>query len=987
MGSPDPQPVAAHMSAPTAKWHFAILTYGNLAETRRCLASLRASVDEPFVVHIVDNASVDGTQEWLRSQREPWLRVRFNPTNRGVPGGRNDLLAFALPTMRSDDWLVFCDNDLEFTKGWLAKFRDAMQQFPNARMLGQAGHLVHVGNEGRALLPSPVAASPVDVVSGGFACMVRADIAAAIGPFDENLGLFWHEDDDWSVRALQLGVEVVAVPDAGIVHHEHASGVANDGLREGGSRKNQRYLADKWRRNGWIDDGGWVRQQSAHYKPPEVRAELQRRCNRASPIGRIELHDACALLDRLVGAADPVAEFGARPEPLPACFAAWVAWNRETAAACGATELQMQLDRIAAVTKQHSIAARLLERVRVPAPNDDAPAGQGLCAASDFDDPLWLAAADELEPGHAMRDPHARDLTFWEDASALCAAMRSGVRTNGEVALVVGEARPRLLRVLAARFAEVVAFDPASPPAEGSCAAAFVIRAHAPSVMSIALRACRSDALVVAIGDVVLDGAPMTWAPQPMQLAHELGPRNALRPLWPIRTAVDACVLDACSVVGTERSGPKLAVLGRRLTTAFVVAFAREAKSQTLPSAQCGSVLTPQRSRASLTVGVDLRTVAYADSTARGIGHYTVHHLAAVARRAADAKFVCYLPNGVGLPVALRMPNVERRDVDDFVASDVDLVHVPDPMNLSLGFDSPLRAFRHPRTTVLFHDLTPLRHYIAQWPAANRDAYLDRLRQIERSGAVLLCNSSFTAQDAVATLGIDAVRAEPVLAGWNGMRSKPDTASIAAVQQRLGVRGPFVLHVGALDPHKNFAASLSAFLQARGRRPLQMVVVGAVDPGIEQFAALCADKRIPDVVFTGYLPREDLDALYASATALLFLSKSEGFGFPLLEAMAAGCPVIGTAVTSHPEVVGDAGILVPLDGAAEHAGRALLRLIDDPQVVRTMRERGPLQAQKFTWDDVADRTLATWRRMAAKPSSGAAHASQFGQHVLDGANR
>ena len=987
MGSPDPQPVAAHMSAPTAKWHFAILTYGNLAETRRCLASLRASVDEPFVVHIVDNASVDGTQEWLRSQREPWLRVRFNPTNRGVPGGRNDLLAFALPTMRSDDWLVFCDNDLEFTKGWLAKFRDAMKQFPNARMLGQAGHLVHVGNEGRALLPSPVAASPVDVVSGGFACMVRADIAAAIGPFDENLGLFWHEDDDWSVRALQLGVEVVAVPDAGIVHHEHASGVANDGLREGGSRKNQRYLADKWRRNGWIDDGGWVRQQSAHYKPPEVRAELQRRCNRASPIGRIELHDACALLDRLVGAADPVAEFGARPEPLPACFAAWVAWNRETAAACGATELQMQLDRIAAVTKQHSIAARLMERVRVPAPNDDAPAGQGLCAASDFDDPLWLAAADELEPGHAMRDPHARDLTFWEDASALCAAMRSGVRTNGEVALVVGEARPRLLRVLAARFAEVVAFDPASPPAEGSCAAAFVIRAHAPSVMSIALRACRSDALVVAIGDVVLDGAPMSWAPQPMQLAHELGPRNALRPLWPIRTAVDACVLDACSVVGTERSGPKLAVLGRRLTTAFVVAFAREAKSQTLPSAQCGSVLTPQRSRASLTVGVDLRTVAYADSTARGIGHYTVHHLAAVARRAADAKFVCYLPNGVGLPVALRMPNVERRDVDDFVASDVDLVHVPDPMNLSLGFDSPLRAFRHPRTTVLFHDLTPLRHYIAQWPAANRDAYLDRLRQIERSGSVLLCNSSFTAQDAVATLGIDAVRAEPVLAGWNGMRSKPDTASIAAVQQRLGVRGPFVLHVGALDPHKNFAASLSAFLQARGRRPLQMVVVGAVDPGIEQFAALCADKRIPDVVFTGYLPREDLDALYASATALLFLSKSEGFGFPLLEAMAAGCPVIGTAVTSHPEVVGDAGILVPLDGAAEHAGRALLRLIDDPQVVRSMRERGPLQAQKFTWDDVADRTLATWRRMAAKPSNGAAHASLVGEHVLDGANR
>ena len=68
-----------------------------------------------------------------------------------------------------------------------------------------------------------------------------------------------------------------------------------------------------------------------------------------------------------------------------------------------------------------------------------------------------------------------------------------------------------------------------------------------------------------------------------------------------------------------------------------------------------------------------------------------------------------------------------------------------------------------------------------------------------------------SAQDAVATLSIDAARVEPVLAGWNGMRSKPDAASIDAVHQRLSVRGPFVLHVGALDPHKNFAASLSAF--------------------------------------------------------------------------------------------------------------------------------------------------------------------------------
>ncbi|MEQ1632849.1 MAG: glycosyltransferase family 1 protein, partial [Planctomycetota bacterium] len=200
-------------------------------------------------------------------------------------------------------------------------------------------------------------------------------------------------------------------------------------------------------------------------------------------------------------------------------------------------------------------------------------------------------------------------------------------------------------------------------------------------------------------------------------------------------------------------------------------------------------------------------------------------------------------------------------------------------------------------------------------------------------------------------------------AGLNGARGSVEARLQENVRRRLGIRGPFVLHVGALDPHKNFPAALSAFLQVRGRRPLQLVVVGAVDPGIEHFASLCSRKRIPDVVFTGYLPRRDLDALYASAVALLFLSKSEGFGFPLLEAMAAGCPVIGSDVTSHPEVVGTAGILVPLASAAESAAAALMRLMSDPALAARLRGAGSAQAATFTWDSVADRTLQVWRSM------------------------
>ncbi|MBZ0154273.1 MAG: glycosyltransferase, partial [Planctomycetes bacterium] len=169
---------------------FAMLTYGALDATRRCVRSLRATTPAPFELYVVDNGSTDGTREWLAAQTEPWLSHRNNAQNRGVPGGRNDLLDFVLPQAAPTDWIVFIDNDLEFAAGWLDPFLAAMQQFPDARVLGKVGHFAVVDGERRHLCPAPGDTQPVDVVSGGFACFVRADAARAIGRFDEDLGLF-----------------------------------------------------------------------------------------------------------------------------------------------------------------------------------------------------------------------------------------------------------------------------------------------------------------------------------------------------------------------------------------------------------------------------------------------------------------------------------------------------------------------------------------------------------------------------------------------------------------------------------------------------------------------------------------------------------------------------------------------------------------------------------------------------------------------------
>jgi glycosyltransferase involved in cell wall biosynthesis len=202
-------------------------------------------------------------------------------------------------------------------------------------------------------------------------------------------------------------------------------------------------------------------------------------------------------------------------------------------------------------------------------------------------------------------------------------------------------------------------------------------------------------------------------------------------------------------------------------------------------------------------------------------------------------------------------------------------------------------------------------------------------------------------------------------AGTNRSATDVTPAAIDAVRAKLGLHGPFVLHVGAVDPHKNFVAVLAAFAgMRRVVRGSKLVVVGKSEQQQAIYREYCRRNGLSgDVLFPGFLPRTELEALYASATALAFLSKAEGFGFPVLEAMAHGCPVVTSTAGAIPEVAGDAALSFAPDDLTG-ASRALVRLCREPSLRDELKRRGRARATAFTWPKTAQATLAVWARLA-----------------------
>lgn len=187
---------------------------------------------------------------------------------------------------------------------------------------------------------------------------------------------------------------------------------------------------------------------------------------------------------------------------------------------------------------------------------------------------------------------------------------------------------------------------------------------------------------------------------------------------------------------------------------------------------------------------------------------------------------------------------------------------------------------------------------------------------------------------------------------------------LRGTRARFNLPGRCILTVGNLQPRKNLLRVIQAFARVRERvSDVKLVVVGKAQwKSSEIYRQAEALGLADEVVFTGYVPLDDLVALYNLAEVCVYPSLYEGFGLPVLEAMQCGTPVVTSNCTSIPEVAGDAALLVdPLQ--VDEIAAAILAVLADPAVGAELQAKGFAQARKFSWENVAERTAEIYRSL------------------------
>jgi glycosyltransferase involved in cell wall biosynthesis len=242
------------------------------------------------------------------------------------------------------------------------------------------------------------------------------------------------------------------------------------------------------------------------------------------------------------------------------------------------------------------------------------------------------------------------------------------------------------------------------------------------------------------------------------------------------------------------------------------------------------------------------------------------------------------------------------------------------------------------------------------------------VRRTARAAAHIITDSNASREDILSTYGLSPTRVTVTpLSASSHYSSVEDAAEIDRVRNKYGITGNYILAVGSIQPRKNIPRLICAYVSLARERVIEpmprLVVVGKSAWLFEETLRAAKHSAARDkIVFTGYVPQNDLPALYTAARCFVYPSYFEGFGIPLLEAMRCGTPTISADRSCFPEVVGEAGLMVnPFDENAIAA--AITRLLLDSRLHEDLRAKGLERAALFDWKETARKTIAVYENV------------------------
>ncbi len=270
-------------------------------------------------------------------------------------------------------------------------------------------------------------------------------------------------------------------------------------------------------------------------------------------------------------------------------------------------------------------------------------------------------------------------------------------------------------------------------------------------------------------------------------------------------------------------------------------------------------------------------------------------------------------------------------------------------------------------SVVTFHDMTffiyPQKHILSK-----QIFFKNMIPLSARSADRLIADSYSTKRDMVKFNMASEDKIEVVHPSVDkSYRLIENEALIEKIRGKYDTSSKFILYVGTIEPRKNIDGLIKAYHKAANSQGIEhrLVIAGGKGWDYERVFKLVGDLKLEErVVFTGYVPENDLPLLYNAAELFIYPSFYEGFGIPTLEAMSCGVPVISSNISSLPEVVGDGGILVDpynIDELAE----AIIKVITDEGLREELSQRGLNRARLFSWNRTAEDTLSIYREIVA----------------------